>query len=356
MHIGIHQLLIRIGIVIFWFGLLTGILALSYYIIMNRSTEKTLTILAMPNSINADTFDAFERIHGVKVHVSYAENADELYMKLVITKAAGYDLVMISDYQIPLLKQNNLIQPLDKNALPFFKDIYPALLNHTFDPHNYFSIPYYWGVYGFAVDSAFFSDRKKLGWEAIFDETQISYCIGMREDAREIILMAALYLFGRIDNLDQQDFEKIKQLLIKQKQWVTLYADERIGNLLASRSCPLVVTLSGDIMRTMALYPYIKFFIPQEGGFVDIDSFVIPAQTKQKELVYALLNYIYRPDVLGYYVDKFKFIPPIKTVQAESQIPELQIPTPELFKRLHFFNTKIPADKISEIIIALKTA
>ena len=339
----------------FWIVVVCSFLIIPHYLSYS-DTVHTLNILAMPNSISADKFHAFESEHGIKVHLTYAESADEMYMKLATTGSSGYDLVMIADYQISLLRQNNLIQKLDKNNLTFFDDFYPALLNHGFDPGNQFSIPYYWGVYGFAVDADYFGTRDSMGWEDIFDEKKVHYCIGMREDPREIILMAALYLFGHTDNLNTEDFIAIKNLLIKQKEWVTMYADERIGNLLASRSCPLVVTLTGDIMRTMAHYPYIKFYIPHDGGFVDIDSFVIPVTSKKTAQVYAFLNYLYTPAILGYYVDHFQFISPLKTVASETQIPDIAIPTEELFSHLHFFDAHIPSSVLTDIIVALKTA
>jgi spermidine/putrescine transport system substrate-binding protein len=346
---------VRLAIIGFWICCIGSLLVIPNYLSFGRSVP-TLTILAMPNSISADTFDLFETEHGIKVHLTYAENADEMYMKLVMTGASGYDLVMIPDYQIPLLKQNKLIQPLDKKRLSFFDDLYPALLDHAFDPGNHYSIPYYWGVFGFAVDSTYFGDVESLGWGAIFDEKEVRYGIGMREDPREIILMAAFYLFGRVENLGEKEYVAIKNLLIKQKEWVTMYADERIGSLLASRASPLVVTLTGDIMRTMVQYPHIKFYIPREGGFVDIDSFVISAASKKIDEVYAFLNYLYTPEILGYYVHQFQFIAPLKTVPSDTQIPSIAAPTKELFERLLFFNTSVPSAVLSDIMVALKTA
>jgi spermidine/putrescine transport system substrate-binding protein len=340
---------------LFWIVVVAGFLIVPHYISFS-GTSPVLTILAMPNTISADQFHAFEAAHGIKVHLTYAESADEIYMKLAATGASGYDLVMTADYQISLLWKHGLIQKLDKKKLEFFNNFYPALLNHAFDPGNEYSIPYYWGVYGFAVDADYFGAREDMGWDDIFDEKKISYCIGMREDPREIILMAALYLFGHTDNLNDDEFAAIKDLLIRQKKWVTMYADERIGGLLASRSCPLVVTLTGDIMRTMTRYPYIKFYIPREGGFVDIDSFVIPVTSKKTEAVYAFLNYLYSPEVLSYYVNQFQFISPLTTVESTTQIPDIAFPSKALFRRLHFFDAPIPSAILSDIIVALKTA
>jgi spermidine/putrescine transport system substrate-binding protein len=309
----------------------------------------------MPNTFNADLFDKFETITGIAVTINYAESADEIAMKLRATQGRGYDLVMVADYQIPHLIKEGIIQSLDHTQLPFFDDIYPVLLNHAFDPSNHYSIPYYWGVYGFGIDKNFFGNKTVFSWHDLFHPAQCS-CVGMREDIRELIFIAAYYLFNRVDNLSDAQFEEIKKLLVAQKKYVTLYADERIDSLLISQTCPLVLTISGDIARLMSHYPSIDFVIPKEGSFVDIDSFVIPSLSESTADIYTFLRFLYLPATMSHYARLFRFSPPVKTVKTYAEIPLFVQPTQELFSRLHFFATVIPQSRISDILIALKAA
>ena len=59
-----------------------------------------------------------------------------------------------------------------------------------------------------------------------------------------------------------------------------MYADERIDSFLVSGTSPFVLTMSGDIARAMNAYPQVGFVVPQEGSFVDIDSFVLSVACK----------------------------------------------------------------------------
>ena len=165
-------------------------------------------MLAMPNALNSDMFATFTQKTGIKVALSYAENADEIGMKLRATRGRGYDLIMVADYQIPELVHAAIIQPIDKAKIDFFDAIYPALLNHTFDPENQYSIPYYWGVYGFGIDKNYFDNARMLSWTDFFTPSG-DFMIGMRDDIRELIFIAAYYLFGTAADLTDEQYNQI---------------------------------------------------------------------------------------------------------------------------------------------------
>ncbi len=350
-----HKFFIRSCMIFLWVALF-GVLLLLPRLRSYFRSQDTLTILAMPNSLNVDMFDAFAKQTGISVSLSYAENADEIGMKLRSTRGRGYDLIMVADYQIPELIRLGIVQPLEREKLTFFDALYPALLDHAFDPKNRFSIPYYWGVYGFGIDTRFFDAHKEFSWKDIFDTEHHDYMIGMRDDIRELVFIAAYYLFGTASDLTDEQYQQIQDLLIAQKKRVALYADERIDSLLISGTSPLVLTISGDISRLLNAYEHVHFVIPQEGSFVDIDSFVVSSACSNTNAVYQFLNYLYSEPVLSYYAHHFKLSPPLSTVNSYVKIPLLAHPTEELFSQLRFFDTVIPQYRINAILVALKSA
>jgi len=347
-------LLIRCSMVLLWIvlcGLFLTLPWISFYL----RPRNTLTILAMPNALNVDMFDAFTKKTGIKVSLSYAENADEIGMKLRATRGRGYDLIMVADYQVPQLINAGIIQRFDKSLLDFFDDLYPALLDHPFDPENRYSIPYCWGVYGFGIDKNYFGADHHFSWSDLFAPSG-TFMVGMRDDIRELIFIAAYYLFGHASDLTEEQYDQITALLIAQKRNVIMYADERIDALLVSGTSPFVLTLSSDIARAMSVYPQIDFVIPEGGSFVDIDSFVLSAACNNKTAAYQFLNYLYSEPVLSYYTDRFRLSPPRSAVNSDVKIPLLTHPTEELFSQLRFFDTVIPQYRINAILVALKSA
>lgn len=351
----LHRFVIRAAMIFFWVGII-GLFLLLPRLASYMKPRHSIAILSMPNTINADMFGEFERKTGISVSISYAETADEIGMKIRATRGQGYDLIMVADYQIPQLVQDGILQPLVHEKLSFFNKLYPALCNHAFDPDNQYSIPYYWGVYGFGIDVDYFGMKNNFSWQDLFELSKRDYMVGMRDDIRELIFIAAHYLFGTARDLTDAHYDAIKNLLIAQKEKVVMYADERIDSLLISRTSPLVLTISGDISRAMNNYSYINFVVPEEGSFVDIDSFVISAKSTHVSDVYLFLNYLYSEPILSYYAHLFRLSPPISTVQTCAKIPLLAYPTEELFSHLKFFATVIPQSRINAILAALKSA
>lgn len=352
----IQRWALRALMVVFWICIMSVMLIIIPRIRLYLRPANMVTILALPNTLNGDMFQAFTQKTGIPVALNYAENADEIMMKIRATQGHGYDLIMMPDYKIPELIKAKMVQELQHEKLTFLHDLYPALCDHAFDPQNRYSIPYYWGIYGFGVDQDYFDGKKRFSWADLFVTHASTYYVGMRDDIRELISIAAFYLFGTDLDLTASEYEQIKTLLIEQKKQVMLYADERLDTLLISHASPLVLTISGDISRAINAYERIDFVIPLEGTFIDIDSFVIAASCTHPDDVYLFLNYLYTPSVLSYYAQLFRLSLSLSTINTYAKIPLLAYPTAELFSRLQFFATVIPQSFIDDILIALKSA
>ncbi len=148
--------------------------------------------------------------------------------------------------------------------------------------------------------------------------------------------------------------EQIIQLLLKQKKWVAAYTDLRIAYLLLSQTVPVALGYVSDINRVTRRTDTIKFLIPEEGSFVLLDLFAIPATSQKDDWVYQFLNYLYQPHVLKQYIDMFGFYPPRKNVHPEDPLFAIE-PTQDLFKRLSFFKNVIPEPFLNKLWITLKS-
>ncbi len=317
--------------------------------------EKSITVLTWPQVIDASYLREFEDKTGIKVYIRYFENNGELLTKLESTGGQGYDLIMPTDYAAQQLIKKGLIKKLDKTKLNFWHTLYPALLGHYYDPNNEYTIPFFWGIEGIGFDKDYFAGKKiPLSWSLLFDPRIVPSRIGMVDEARILILVAAYYLFGTIDNLTDQHISRIKRLLLDQKKRVHIYTDLRSEYLLASKTCPVVLISSADVARVLPYFDHVGFIVPHEGSFLSIDSFALSATSDKDEFVYPFLNYIYRADVLQYYVNKFNFFPPTMNVQSAFKYKGISVPTKRMIQKLHFFRNVLPERVLNEIWIALK--
>lgn len=351
------RITIRFLIVLFCFA---GLIVFLYASKLGGSKQKSIAVLAWQNQLDKQFLLAFEQETGIHVHISYIDNNEDIVSKLSLTPDHGYDLVMPSDYYVPLLINMNLIKKIDKTRLPFWPDLYPALLDHKFDPYNEYSIPYFWGIIGLGINVDYFDgELPEATWGLLFDERLAPNHIAVLDDMYVLISIAAHYLYGESKIVDETQIKEVKELLIKQKEWVIAYTDLRIEYLLESKACPVVMAMNADIVKIMRRNKNIQFLVPKEGGFISMDLFCIAQTSEKEDMVYEFLNYLYKPSILQQYVDKFEFFSPIKTVvvkhENKNMDKELGVPTEMLFKTVQFFSYyELPTSVFHDIWISLK--
>ncbi len=320
--------------------------------------EKSINVVVWGQILDKEFLSDFERETGIRVNMSYIESNEELLAKLHSTEAHDYDLIMPSDWAAELLIKEGLVKKLDRNKITVWNDIYPTLCHHYFDPHNEYTIPYFWSFMGLGINSSYWDEGSvPKTWGLIFDERIMPKRIGMIENARALVLIAALYLFGEIRALNSDEVDKIKKLLGQQKSHVEIYTDSRSEYILASGAVPVGVVLSGDLLKIMKRFDNIDFVIPKEGAFAVIDSFAIPTTTEKDDLVYPFLNYLFRPDIVEKYIEKFDFFPAIELDVAydDDRFARLTEPTQDLFKNIHFFKDVISKEVVNDVLVTLKT-
>lgn len=320
------------------------------------STKKSLNIFVFPQLIDAEYVTRFEKETGIKLNISYYENNDELLVKMRKTKGAGYDIIIPSDYAVELLIKDGLVQKLDKSRFDFMHTIDEKFLHKYFDPTNDYSIPYLWETYKIGINKNFYkSQYPDPSWKLAFDPNVAPKCIVMINNAREAVLLAAFYLFGSIDNLDKEKIKKIKALLIKQKKWVEVYTDIRSDYLLASETCPVAIGVSGEIWQATRFDKDLDFLIPKEGTFMLIDSIAISSKSKKYDLIYKFINYLYKPEVMGYHVHKYSLFPVTKNVILEDYFVKSIARVWREAKKIDFFRNVLSEEQLNEVWIELKS-
>ena len=86
-----------------------------------------------------------------------------MLVKLHSTELHDYDLIMPTDWAIDLLIKQKLIKKIDNTKIDVLNKLYPTLLNHYFDPHNEYSIPFSWSLFGIGVNRDLFHNTRTPG-------------------------------------------------------------------------------------------------------------------------------------------------------------------------------------------------
>lgn len=353
------KLFIRSCIIFLW----TTVIGCVLYFPSWRSESpenEALNIFAWGDILEPSVIASFEKETGIKVNISHYFSNEELIVKLKATGGTGYDLIIPSDYAVSILKQADLIKALDKTQFHYWKGINPALLNHTYDPDNLYSIPWEWELFGFGIDTEYFKTHPfDPSWKAIFDPHTVNYRITMTNDAIEAVEFAAFYLFGQTEALSDAQLTQVKDVLRRQRDWVAAYANFRGDYFLATKTCPLILASSSYIWRTKRQFDFVGYAVPKEGSFVSVENFCIPAATQKDALVYRFLNYVYSPESVATHYASFGYFP--STLHALSLLnadPEAEAyirTTAEAFKKYHFLQRMVPQQTVRDLWVDVKS-
>lgn len=323
--------------------------------------ERSINIFIWGETLMPQILKDFERETGIRIHLSYFSSNEELLVKMQATEGRGYDLIMPSDYAVSVLTKQDLLKPLDKKRLKFFSQLNPSLTGLSYDPQNTYSIPFEWEIHALGYSPAYIAKMgtPPLSWGAIFDKRQIDYTVGMNNDPIEAIQFAALYLFGKTEDLSREQFEQIRSLLIEQNRWVEAYTNARPDYFLATGNCPVVVTYSSLIKRLKQIYPEAGFAIPKEGAFISIENFCIPKNSTNYDLVYDLLNYLYRdPSLIAHY-KTYGFFPATHSTLSQIDFTDSERDilrfVDEDFDKLHFFQGLFPRKEVIDLWVQVKS-
>lgn len=350
----LRKIIIRTGMVAFWCGAIILFL-FSSHLSTWFGPKKSLSIFTFPLLIDAQRISEFESRTGVKLHMHYYESNDELFAKVYATEKHGYDIIVPSDYAVQqFLSYNGMLKKIDKSKLNFWHRLNPQLLGHYFDPTNDYSIPYHWEIYGLGYEeSAFEHGAPPATWKVLFDKQVGPAHIAMANNVLEVSSLAALYLFGTLRLLNDQELKQVEALLFEQKKRVEVYSDLRANYMLQSKMVAATICSAGDIRRHDV--PGLGFLVPQEGGFVSIDSICMPSTSDNTELAYDFINFLYEADVMQHHVDTYSLWPALTDVSVDEKGRDLMQQTLKELPAFHFFE-KVASDKqLSTLWIDLKS-
>jgi spermidine/putrescine transport system substrate-binding protein len=354
----VTKFLIRGGIAGVWVIIFMSLLYTTELYELFRP-KKSITIVAWPDVFDAALLAEFQKKSGIKINISYYSSNEELLVKLKKTGGKGFDLIVPSDYAVQLLREQNLLKKIDRSKLDFIDDLNPVLLGHAFDPHNEYSIPWLWELFGVGIDSAVFTPAQTRDpWKLIFDNPLHAYTITMVNDPIEMVMLASLYLFGDAEKLTSTQLIAVQELLRRQKAFVKAYVDFRADYFLATRNCAAVVSSSSYILRAQKQFPHITFLVPQK-TFVTIENCALSVATEHEENVYELLNFLYRPENVISHCEQFALFPgtvsALELLGDNSQQKELASIDAQKFSQLLFFKKQIDQIDLIKIWALVKS-
>jgi spermidine/putrescine transport system substrate-binding protein len=270
---------------------------------------KTLYIFNWTYYTPDAVIEKFEKENGCKVVYDSFDSNETMFAKL---KAGGsnYDIVFPSADYVSIMVKEGMLAPIDKSKLKNWKNVDPSVVARAkdYDPDCKFSVPYYMGAAGVAVNKAKVKGYEK-SW-SIFSRKDLKDKMTMLDDMREVMGDALAFQGKSVNTADDGEIKAAEKLVNEGwKPNLLKFDAEAFAKLFANGETWVAQGYAESIFQEYdaAKRGDVDFFIPKEGGPLYIDSMVILKGSKSQDLAMKFIDFIHRPEIYAEFCDAFGF-------------------------------------------------
>jgi len=267
----------------------------------------------------------------------------------------GYDLVTPSDSLVAPWIQKGWAAPLDKANIPNAANLLPELENVPFDPGRVYSLTYQSGFGGLAWNK----QRVPQGLRTVEDlwAPELKGKVVVLSEVQDTVGLVMLAQGVAVDQPFSAD-QFLTALEVIDEQVASGQIKQIKGNSykedLINEQAWAAIGWSGDIFQLNAEEgDRWEFALPETGGTLWSDNFLIPATATNKAGAEALIDFYYRPDVAARVAAWVNYACPVVGAQEElAKIdPELAdsqwiFPTPEVLASAQVFRDFTPEEQV----------
>jgi spermidine/putrescine transport system substrate-binding protein len=242
----------------------------------------------------------FEAETGIKVTLDVYDSNETLLAKLQ-AGAAGYDVVVPSDYMVDIMVKGGLLQEIDAGKMANFKNVGAPHDKPWYDPERKYSAPYMWGTTGFSYDTAKIEGGKvDDSWWSVFNpDGPFKGKLAMLNDPVEVYKAAAMYLKVDFCTESSEDAGKIFKLLEAQKPAVALYNSDGTIERMVAGEVVAHMQWNGASHRTKEGKPTVTYVYPTEGINFWNDNFAVPKGARNVENAKIFIDWMMKPDTIA---------------------------------------------------------
>jgi spermidine/putrescine transport system substrate-binding protein len=257
-----------------------------------QSTEKVVNLYTWANYVPDSVVKDFEKKTGIKVNYSNFSTNEEMLAKLQADKGGEYDVIICADYMVQIMgKQKQvLMQPIDKAAIPNYKNIDKAYLGQYFDKTNKYSVPYSLGSEMIVYNP----DKVKKDIKGISDlwDPSLKGSEVLLEDPRSVIGMALTKLGYSINETNPAKLAQAKEELTKLRPNVKVFDADTPHTSLINGDTSIGVMWGSQASAAVKGNSKLKIVYPKEGMQFEEDNLIIPVNAPHEKNAEKFINFI----------------------------------------------------------------
>ncbi|WP_320171742.1 extracellular solute-binding protein [Maridesulfovibrio sp.] len=266
-----------------------------------------------------EVLEQFTKETGIKVkEVTYDSN-EAMFTKIKMVKDHGYDLVVPSTDFVIRMSAEGLLLPLDKSKLPNFSNLDKRFIDRDFDKGNKYSVPYFWGSSGIAVNTDFVPLNKVKSIKDLLDPA-LKGRILLLNDLRGVFAIALKANGYSVNDRDPEHVKAAYEFLQKLLPSVKVFDSDSPKQAMLSNEAMVGQLWNGEAYVANQENPSIKYVYPQEGYSLWMDHLAIPRGARNIEEAHKFINFILRPDVAAKIASELGYSSP--NAEAVKLLPE----------------------------------
>lgn len=285
------------------------LLALISLFVSCSEKKETLYVYNWSYYTPEEVIDAFEEEYNCKVVMDYFASNEEMFAKLMVSKdKSGYDIVIPSADYVSIMMKLDMLEKIDKEKVPNLKYLTAfAKEKASHDPDQNYSVPYYIGALGIAVNKNRVQDYPRD--YTIFEDERLKGKMCMMDDLREVLGAALIHLGYSANSHDKNEIEEATDYIVeKWKPNLAKFDAEGFAKSFATGDCWVVQGYAESFYEELpeSRWDEMDFFIPEKTTLY-IDSMVIPKGSKNIDLAHDFINFMLKSENYAKFLDRFGF-------------------------------------------------
>ncbi len=272
--------------------------------------KRELHIYNWSDYFDKETIPAFEKEYNCRVVYDVFESNESMYAKLKVG-ATGYDVVFPSSYYAYIMNQEGMLEQLDHSKLENIAQIDPEFIRVVaLDKRMSYSVPFMSGTTGLAVRIDRVGEYE-ASWH-IYEREDLKGRMSLLNDGREVLGAALKTLGFSMNTTNPDEVRAAGELAKKWKANIAKFASDEYKPGIASGEFFVSQGFSGDIMQVVeeSGEEVVEYALPQEGFSFWADDMVILKDAPDKDLAYAFVNFLHRPEIAARNMESNYYLSP----------------------------------------------
>lgn len=266
--------------------------------------------------IPREIIDEFEKETGIKVNYKEVTSNEDM-QSLLEANPDQYDLAVVTDYMVDILRQNGMLEKLDKSKLKNIANINPVYQGNYYDQNNEYSIPYAISTSFLLVNPEGVAEKgaKPITGYADMWQEELKDSIVVVDWSVEIMGIALKALGYEYNETDPEKVAQAKEKLFALSDNIVRFETNTPEDSLVNGEAVIGFMYSNQAVKGQAADSKLEPVFPVEGMPIFIDGFVMSKDAPNKDNTYKFLDFIMRPEIAARIAEITNFTTPNKAAE-----------------------------------------